>query len=472
MTDMKNVKVRFAPSPTGQLHLGGARTALFNYLFAKHHKGQYFLRIEDTDTDRSKAEFVEQILNSLQWMGLHWDSDPIYQSHRINAYHESINTLMQTDTVYRCFCSKDVLEKSRAEGSYQYPGTCRDLTNDEISKHMNSGEDYVVRLNVPQGSTVFEDIIYGTVNVDHSEIDDFILVRSDGSPTYNFTNVIDDNNMGITHVIRGEDHLSNTPKQILIYRSLGMAVPDFAHLPMILGPDKKRLSKRHGAPGVQEFKDDGYLPDALLNGLVLLGWNPGTEQELFTLDEMVDSFELSQVNKKGAVYDEQKLSWISGQHMMRLGTANILEGIHDLDPTWGKGRKTHYLYSILDLLKQRSKSLKDFMNQSTYFFEDPDTYEEKAASKNWKDHAINERVKQFTNELMSIDDWNSEYIESCLRSVADSLDISAGKLIHPTRLALSGVSSGPSLFSMMELLGQKVCVYRLNRAMERLPHNG
>ncbi len=223
---------------------------------------------------------------------------------------------------------------------------------------MNSGEDYVVRLNVPQGSTVFEDIIYGTVNVDHSEIDDFILVRSDGSPTYNFTNVIDDNNMGITHVIRGEDHLSNTPKQILIYRSLGMAVPDFAHLPMILGPDKKRLSKRHGAPGVQEFKDDGYLPDALLNGLVLLGWNPGTEQELFTLDEMVDSFELSQVNKKGAVYDEQKLSWISGQHVMRLGTANILEGIHELDPTWGKGRETHYLYSILDLLKQRSKSLK------------------------------------------------------------------------------------------------------------------
>ena len=289
MTDMISSKVRFAPSPTGELHIGGARTALFNYLFAKHHNGKFFLRVEDTDRERSKDEFTDQICESLNWLGLHWDGEILFQSNRIKEYQSAIQTLLSGGNAYRCFCSKDLLEKSRAEGVYQYPRTCRNLNENEIRKHLNSGENYVIRIKIPEGQTSYNDIIYGHVTVNNSEIDDFIIARSDGSPTYNLVVVVDDHSMGITHVIRGEDHISNTSKQIQIYKALGFDIPVFAHLPMILGPDKKRLSKRHGAPGVQQFKNDGYLPDALLNYLVLLGWNPDSEQEIFILDEMMQN---------------------------------------------------------------------------------------------------------------------------------------------------------------------------------------
>jgi glutamyl-tRNA synthetase len=466
MSDVKNPKVRFAPSPTGQLHLGSARTALFNYLFAKHTNGQFYMRIEDTDIERSKQKYVDQICASMRWLGLDWDGEPLFQSTRLDVYHTVIKTLLETDSAYRCFCSKDILEEARNEGLFQYSGTCRNLSEDNIKKHLNSGEGFVVRLQVPEGNTKFDDMIYGSVHVDHQEIDDFIIARSDGNPTYNLVVVVDDHEMEISHVIRGEDHISNTPKQILIYNAMGFAIPKFAHLPMILGPDKKRLSKRHGAPGIQQFKDDGYLPDALLNYLALLGWNPGSENEIFTLDELISSFEINHVHKKGAVYDEIKLSWISGQHMMRMGTATILEGIHEINREWGQGYEIHYLYSVLDQLKQRSKSLRDFIDQSSYFFNDPDSFDEKSSRKNWKNDIINTYIKDFMNSLEKIENWNVEEIESALRSIAEENETSAGKLIHPTRLALSGVPSGPSLFAMMELLGKDVCIRRLNKALE------
>jgi len=466
MSDVKNPKVRFAPSPTGQLHLGSARTALFNYLFAKHTNGQFYMRIEDTDIERSKQKYVDQICASMRWLGLDWDGEPLFQSTRLDVYHTVIKTLLETDSAYRCFCSKDILEEARNEGLFQYSGTCRNLSEDDIKKHLNSGEGFVVRLQVPEGNTKFDDMIYGSVHVDHQEIDDFIIARSDGNPTYNLVVVVDDHEMEISHVIRGEDHISNTPKQILIYNAMGFAIPKFAHLPMILGPDKKRLSKRHGAPGIQQFKDDGYLPDALLNYLALLGWNPGSENEIFTLDELISSFEINHVHKKGAVYDEIKLSWISGQHMMRMGTATILEGIHEINREWGQGYEIHYLYSVLDQLKQRSKSLRDFIDQSSYFFNDPDSFDEKSSRKNWKNDIINTYIKDFMNSLEKIENWNVEEIESALRSIAEENETSAGKLIHPTRLALSGVPSGPSLFAMMELLGKDVCIRRLNKALE------
>ena len=466
MSDVKNPKVRFAPSPTGQLHLGSARTALFNYLFAKHTNGQFYMRIEDTDIERSKQKYVDQICASMRWLGLDWDGEPLFQSTRLDVYHSVIKTLLETDSAYRCFCSKDILEEARNEGLFQYSGTCRNLSEDDIKKHLNSGEGFVVRLQVPEGNTKFDDMIYGSVHVDHQEIDDFIIARSDGNPTYNLVVVVDDHEMEISHVIRGEDHISNTPKQILIYNAMGFAIPKFAHLPMILGPDKKRLSKRHGAPGIQQFKDDGYLPDALLNYLALLGWNPGSENEIFTLDELISSFEINHVHKKGAVYDEIKLSWISGQHMMRMGTATILEGIHEINREWGQGYEIHYLYSVLDQLKQRSKSLRDFIDQSSYFFNDPDSFDEKSSRKNWKNDIINTYIKDFMNSLEKIENWNVEEIESALRSIAEENETSAGKLIHPTRLALSGVPSGPSLFAMMELLGKDVCIRRLNKALE------
>ncbi len=469
MSGVKNPKVRFAPSPTGQLHLGSARTALFNYLYAKHHDGTFYLRIEDTDKTRSKKEHVEQICSSLEWLGLKWDGEPLFQSARLNEYHNVVQTLLDNNSAYRCFCSKDVLETARVEGSYKYPGTCRNLSEENIKMHMNSGEGFVVRLSIPEGETHFDDMIYGTVHVKHDEIDDFIIARSDGNPTYNLVVVVDDHEMEITHVIRGEDHISNTPKQILIYNALGYTVPEFAHLPMILGQDKKRLSKRHGAPGVQQFKNDGYLPDALLNYLALLGWNPGSDDEIFTLNELIASFEMSHVHKKGAVYDEQKLTWISGQHMSRLGTANILGGIHAINKDWGNGFDTQYIYSVLDLLKQRSKSLRDFIDQSSYFFSDPQSYDEKSSKKNWKDDATSQIMNDYKKRLDTLELWDADVIETSLRKIAEENNLSAGKLIHPTRLALSGIPSGPSLFTLMSILGKDVCIRRLIKALDIFP---
>lgn len=469
MSDLKNPKVRFAPSPTGQLHLGSARTALFNYLYAKHYNGTFYLRIEDTDKARSKQEYIEQICSSLKWLGLKWDGEPLFQSTRLGEYHDVVQILLENNSAYRCFCSKDALEAARVGGSYQYPGTCRNLSEEDIKMHLNSGEGFVVRLRVPEGETHFDDMIYGTVHVKHEEIDDFIISRSDGNPTYNLVVVVDDHEMEITHVIRGEDHISNTPKQILIYNAMDYTVPEFAHLPMILGPDKKRLSKRHGAPGVQQFKDDGYLPDALLNYLALLGWNPGSEDEIFTLDELIASFEMSHVHKKGAVYDEQKLTWISGQHMSRLGTANILEGIHEIKSDWCDGFDTQYIYTVLDLLKLRSKSLRDFIDQSSYFFNDPQSYDEKSSRKNWKDDAVSQIMNDFKKRLEVLEQWDADVIETSLRKIAEENDLSAGKLIHPSRLALSGVPSGPSLFTLMAILGKDACIRRLNKALDIFP---
>ncbi len=469
MTDMISTKVRFAPSPTGELHIGGARTALFNYLFAKHHNGKFFLRIEDTDRERSKDEFTDQICESLNWLGLHWDGEILFQSNRIKEYQSAIQTLLSGGNAYRCFCSKDLLEKSRAEGVYQYPRTCRNLNENEIRKHLNSGENYVIRIKIPEGQTSYNDIIYGHVTVNNSEIDDFIIARSDGSPTYNLVVVVDDHSMGITHVIRGEDHISNTSKQIQIYKALGFDIPVFAHLPMILGPDKKRLSKRHGAPGVQQFKNDGYLPDALLNYLVLLGWNPDSEQEIFILDEMIAKFDLAQVNKKGAVYDEKKLYWISGQHMQRLGNKNILDGILAINQSWGNGFNIQYQYTVIELLKVRAKSILEFIDQSVYFFNDPEEYDSKAVGKHWSNNSVNDFINTFINKMEAIENWNTEQIEKELRNVAEKYEIPAGRIIHPIRLALSGVPNGPSLFAMMELLGKETCIRRLNKALKLLP---
>ncbi|MFQ6678652.1 MAG: glutamate--tRNA ligase [Fidelibacterota bacterium] len=466
MSDMISPKVRFAPSPTGELHIGGVRTALFNYLYAKHNNGRFLLRIEDTDRERSKDEFTDQICESLNWLGLRWDGEIVFQSNRSDAYREAIQKLISTGQAYRCFCSRDVLEKSRADGAFQYVKTCRNLQENDINKHLNSGESFVVRIKIPEGKTSYNDIIYGPVTVNNREIDDFIIARSDGSPTYNLVVVVDDAAVNITHVIRGEDHINNTTKQIQIYHALGYKTPEFAHLPMILGPDKKRLSKRHGAPGVQQFKREGYLPDALLNYLALLGWNPGTEQEIFILKEMIEKFELAQVNKKGAVYDEKKLYWVSGQHMRRLGNKIILDGILDIDPNWGTGFDLEYQYGIIELLKIRAKSILEFFDQSVYFFHDPTEYDAKAARKNWSGDIVNDFITSFKNKLENITTWTAENIEIELKGVASAYEISPGKIIHPVRLALSGVPHGPSLYSMMELLGKETCIRRLNKALK------
>ncbi|SVB14382.1 uncharacterized protein METZ01_LOCUS167236, partial [marine metagenome] len=313
-----NPRVRFAPSPTGQLHLGGARTALFNWLFARSYKGQFLLRIEDTDKVRSRQEFVDQICESLIWIGCRWDEGLIFQSQRNELYESELQVLLKSGNAYRCFCDKEELanirrKREQAGLGYSYPGTCRTFNTNEIKVKLGNNTPNVIRIKIPEGETKFVDSIYGDISVNNNELDDFIVSRTDGSPTYNFTVVADDNDMRITHVIRGEDHISNTPKQIILYEALGYDIPQFAHLPMILGEDKKRLSKRHGATGVQEFRDKGFLNSALVNYLALLGWNPGTEQELFSLEELTRKFSIDRVHKKGAVWDNQKLEWINQQ---------------------------------------------------------------------------------------------------------------------------------------------------------------
>ena len=470
----KKPRVRFAPSPTGQLHLGGARTALFNWLYARKHGGKFLLRIEDTDKVRSKKEFTDQICDSIKWLGLNWDEEIVYQSSRNELYKDAIEKLLESGKAYRCFCSKEKIaeERKQAEmsgGGYYYSGACRNIGESVIQDNIKNDIPYSIRILIPVGYTEFDDKIYGRIKINNKEIDDFIIARTDGSPVYNLVVVVDDSDMKITHIIRGEDHISNTTKQIMIYKALKLPIPEFAHLPMILGSDKKRLSKRHGAIGVQEYRDQGYLSNALVNYLALLGWNPGTEQEIFSTDQLIDQFSIERVQKKSAVFDERKLQWVSGQHIFKIPASKILDNIHAYDPNWREANNEKYVKKVIELMKERVKSLRDMQNMTSMFFEDPKEYDIKTAKKKWKDESANELINKFENVLADIDIWDVEQIEFSLRNLADIEKISAGKIIHPTRLALSGKGSGPSLFDMMELLGKETCLRRLQKALDELP---
>ena len=471
----KSPCVRFAPSPTGKLHLGGARTALFNWLYAKHNGGNFFLRIEDTDRERSKQEYTDQILNSLEWLGLEWSEPLIYQSKRNLIYKEEVQKLLDNGRAYRCFLTKEELqvarEKAKKEGGeFRVPKTYRDLSLDDQKGLINSGQSFTIRLKIPsKGSTFFEDKIYGKINVNNKEIDDFIIVRSDGSPTYNFTVVVDDNNMCINYVIRGEDHISNTPKQILIYSALNYPVPDFAHLPMILGSDKKRLSKRHGAAAVEDFREQGYSVDALLNYIAMLGWNSGSEDELFSLEDLISKFDINKIQKKGAVYDEKKLHWVAGQHMIRKSEKNLLNEIREDDPNWQKHSKDTYIFSVLKLMKIRAKTLNELKEVCAYFFSDPKDFDENAIIKRWKDKSVNKLINNFITRLEKLSSWSQKDLDESLRDTAQEMAVSAAKLIHPVRLAVSGQSHGPGLFELIELLGKMTTLRRLRKALDIFP---
>jgi glutamyl-tRNA synthetase len=471
----KSPCVRFAPSPTGKLHLGGARTALFNWLYAKHNGGNFFLRIEDTDTERSKQEYTDQILNSLEWLGLKWSEPLIYQSKRNLIYKEEVQKLLDNGRAYRCFLTKEELqvarEKAKKEGGeFRAPKIYRDLSLDDQKGLINSGQSFTIRLKIPsKGSTFFEDKIYGKINVNNKEIDDFIIVRSNGSPTYNFTVVVDDNNMGINYVIRGEDHISNTPKQILIYSALNYPVPDFAHLPLILGSDKKRLSKRHGAASVEDFREQGYSVDALLNYIVMLGWNSGSEDELFSLEDLISKFDINKIQKKGAVYDEKKLHWVAGQHMIRKSEKNLLNEIREDDPNWQKHSKDTYIFSVLKLMKIRAKTLNELKEACAYFFSDPKDFDENAIIKRWKDKSVNKLINNFITSLEKLSNWSQKDLDESLRDTAQEMAVSAAKLIHPVRLAVSGQSHGPGLFELIELLGKMTTLRRLRKGLDIFP---
>ena len=463
------VKVRFAPSPTGELHLGGARTALFNWLYAKRHDGSFFLRIEDTDKQRSKQIFTDQILDSLKWLGLDWDEPLIYQSGRSHRYKHYLNKLLDEGKAYRCFCSKNDLEDNKKDSYALYKGTCRNLTSDEIKSKLNQGISFTIRIKLEEGVTVFADLVYGSISTNNKELDDFIIARSDGSPTYNFTVVVDDYEMEISHVIRGDDHLSNTPKQIIIYNNLELNLPTFAHLPMILGPDKKRLSKRHGAPGVQNFTEMGYFPDSLLNYLALLGWNPKNEKEVLTSEELIESFSFEQVQKKGAVWDEKKLHWLSGQHIQNKSSQFLLKKIRMLDSDWGMNTDPSTLNSIIESLQPRAKSLQEFIFKSKSFFYPPKSYDENEKSKAWPNSEAIKIASQSIQILDAIDIWSSDMLEKKIKTFASDNSYAVGKVIMPLRLAVFGSLDGPSLFDIFFILGKKEVINRIQRAITFMP---
>ena len=490
---MEKIRVRFAPSPTGYLHIGGARTALFNWLFAKKHNGKLILRIEDTDTERLKEDSVSQILSSLKWLGIDWDEGPgkggdfgpYFQSQRQELYSKAAQTLLQANKAYHCFCSVEEIEEERqkqrqAGMPFRYQGKCRNLSPEEVQDRLKRGLPSVIRMKVPDaGQVVVEDIIRGTVCFESEQFDDFIIIKSDGSPAYNFACVADDHAMQISHVIRAEEHLSNTPKQCLIYRALGYEIPLFAHLSMILAPDRSKLSKRHGATAVGEFQEMGCLPEALVNYLTLLGWSPTGEQgELISKDQTIPSFSLEKVSKTAAVYDVQKLIWLNGQYMT----------IYDLDSLTLQAipffiqaglisnneaeEKREYIRDVVNTVRERVRTLGELTEASRYFFQDVVSYDEKGFEKYFvKQEGVEVLLTKGRECLNTLEQFDIESVESAYRQLMDELKIKGGLIIHPTRLALTGRTVSPGLFDVMALLGKRKCLERLDKAIELIRKN-
>lgn len=478
---MKNIRVRFAPSPTGTLHIGGARTALFNWLYARNQGGKLVLRLEDTDVTRSTEDSVQGIIEGLEWLGIDWDEGPgkdgsfgpYRQSERLPLYQKYIQQLLNEGKAYYCFCSPEELNTERQEAerqktNYRYNGKCKSLNLDQSKDLISKGMKPVVRLKVPTaGYTVVNDLVRGSVEFSNDLLDDFIIAKSDGWPTYNFAVVVDDYSMRISHVIRAEEHLSNTPKQLLIYNALGFKAPQFAHVSMILAPDRSKLSKRHGATSVQEFRDEGYLPQALVNYLALLGWSPGNDVDIMTIAEMIDRFDLNNVSKSAAIYDTAKLTWMNG-HYIAMSDLHIILNLIDAEARskgWLPNDNQEYFKQVIDLVRSRAKTLDEIFDLAEYFFVPVTSYDEKGKNKYFARPGAIEKLSEVFNLITSVDVFCSADLEEQLRNRADNMGIKASDLIHPTRLAISGRTMTPGLFETMELLGRDKCAARINEAI-------
>lgn len=479
----KEIRVRFAPSPTGALHLGGARTAIYNWLFARRNGGKFLLRIEDTDVERSRHELVEQIYESLRWLGVNWDEEPIFQSQRLDIYKKKVAELLEKGAAYRCFCTLEDLDNERQVAqanhrAYKYSGKCRNLTTEQIAENLAKGCPFAVRFKIEPGITSWNDIVFGQITVNNAELDDFIIQRSTGVPVYQMAVVVDDIAMGITHIIRGEDHIPNTPKQINIFRAFGQPIPEFAHLPLLLGIDGKRLSKRHGATGVDEYRDMGFPAEAVFNYLALLGWAPKNGQDVLKVSEIIPQFELSAISRKAAVFDPKKLEWVSSQHISRMEIAEIRELLiprlidakiieSEVSP-----QLCEYIDKVIILLKERVKTFQHFIDWGAYFFQDPVNYEEKAVAKYWQDGAIVAKMTALQSEYTKLPTFDAVVLEECLRRVAETLNVKAADLIHPLRLALTGFSISPGIFQVAELLGKETVLRRISLALKKLTKTG
>ena len=458
------VRTRFAPSPTGFLHVGGVRTALFSWLYARHHQGEFILRIEDTDRERSTEESVQAILEGMQWLGLNHDKGPFYQTERYPRYASIAEQLLDEGKAYRCTCSKARLEGLReaqlaAKEKPRYDGHCR-------MKNLSAGEaPFVVRFRNPEsGGVSFSDEVYGEIHVDNSELDDLILVRSDGHPTYNFAVVVDDWDMEITHVIRGDDHINNTPRQINLFKALNAPIPVFAHLPMILGEDGKRLSKRHGAVSVLQFKELGFLPHALLNYLVRLGWSSG-DQEIFSLDEMIACFDLHHVSRGVSSFNYEKLYWLNQHYQKSDPAASVAEALawhfehQGIDATAGPA-----LTDLVMVQAERCKTLAELCEKSRYFYEDAIEYDVDAQKKHLRPVVL-EPLTALYDRLQQVNDWNKDTLQQCVNDVSAAFNINMGKIAQPLRVAVTGSSMSPSIDMTLTLLGKKRVVTRLEKAL-------
>ncbi|QBY03285.1 glutamate--tRNA ligase [Thalassotalea sp. HSM 43] len=455
---------RFAPSPTGYLHVGGARTALYSWLYAKKTGGDFVLRIEDTDLERSTQASVDAIMDGMNWLNLEWDQGPIFQTDRFDRYKEVIAQLLESGHAYRCYCTPEEVEAMREEAmakgeNPRYNGMWRDRTDYPADK------PFVIRFKNPlDGSVVIEDIVKGRIEIGNSELDDLIIARSDGSPTYNLTVVVDDWDMGITHVVRGDDHVNNTPRQINILAALGAPLPQYAHIPMILGDDGKRLSKRHGAVSVMQYRDDGYLPEALLNYLVRLGWSHG-DQEIFSREEMIELFDLTGCNRAPSAFNTDKLVWVNQHYIKTLDAEYVAEHLawHMAD----QGINTDQGPALADIVKvqaDRVKTLKEMAQISRYFYEEYSEFDAKAAKKHLRGVA-KEPLTLVQSKLAALTQWNAENIHAAINGTAEELQVGMGKVGMPLRVAATGAGNSPSLDVTLELLEQAQVVARIDKAL-------
>ena len=471
---MSEAVLRFAPSPTGGFHLGNARAALFNYLYARHYGGKLLLRVEDTDRDRSTEASLKTILNGLSWLGIEFDGDPILQSEQVESHRKAVVQLLESGHAYYAYETPEELDALRVEAKatskrVQYN---RDLGQAERDAFEREGRDSVVRFKVPEGETTWVDTIRGVQRWDNREIEDFVIQRSDGSPVYNLAVAVDDHKMGVSLVFRSADHLSNTPKQKMLFEALSWEVPTYGHSTLILGPDGKKLSKRNVATTVIEYQERGFLPEAVFNYLALLGWAPGDGREIFNREELIETFSVEGLLKKDAEFDEQKLLWLNGEHLRATGIDALYDQALELwiaegwttadEATARKG----YLVKAVELMQPRLETTHDFLTFG-YIFTDPVDYDAKAKKKHWKTDSP-ERLTALISRLETIEAFDEVSIEGATRTLAGELGISTGKLIHPTRLAISGVGHGPGLFELMEVLGQDVCIQRMQTALGNL----
>jgi glutamyl-tRNA synthetase len=478
-------RVRFAPSPTGYLHVGGLRTALYNYLFAKKNNGAFVLRIEDTDRNRYVEGAVENLISALKWAGLNFDEGPdvggdfgpYMQSQRLDIYKKYADQLIEKGKAYYCFCTPERLKELRAEQEKQklpqakYDKYCLHLSKDEIDKNLMADIPKVIRLNVEQDQTIkFNDVIRERVEFESNNVDDQVLIKSDGYPTYHLANVVDDHLMKITHVVRGEEWLSSTPKHVLLYDALDWERPVFAHLPLLLNPDRSKLSKRQGDVAVEDYRDKGFLKEALINFVALLGWNAGDDKEFYNIDELINNFSLERVNKAGAVFDLQKLNWLNAEHLRKKSNQELLVLLkNEIQKSEFNNQDyaDNFLILIIESMKERVSFVKEFIDNCKYYYEPPASYEQKSIEKNWKAETPAQLTK-LKEEFIGLNNPKKEDYEQALTKVSEELNVGKGKLIHPLRLAVSGQSTGPGMFDLLFILGKDEVVKRIESAVLKI----